>query len=60
MHRQGYLISHAVPGAQVLAQRESIFLRMQEILVPARTADAALAASDDTQYDRTWRSRTEL
>jgi diguanylate cyclase (GGDEF)-like protein len=60
MHLQGYLISHALPGAQLLAQRESIFLRMQEILVPGRAGNAALAASDDTQYDRTWRSSTEL
>ncbi|HXN10453.1 MAG TPA: EAL domain-containing protein [Steroidobacteraceae bacterium] len=38
MHLQGYLISHAVQGPQVLALRETIFLRMQEILAPIRSA----------------------
>ena len=60
MHLQGYLISHAVPGALVLAQRESIFLRMQEIMMPVRAGNAALESSDSAQFDRTRRKRSKL
>jgi len=49
-----------VPGALVLAQRESIFLRMQEIMMPVRAGNAALESSDSAQFDRTRRKRSKL
>jgi diguanylate cyclase (GGDEF)-like protein len=41
MHLQGYLISHAVPGGQLLALRPLVCTRMRETLVSVQALSAA-------------------